>query len=320
MLTFSISGMTHSIATSLSCHLDPSNLPSLNLSPVECEERRRAWAGLMMLYTIQSTLLGNPASSHLHLPNNVQLPTDANDVDITTQGIVRRDQWTQGPTQMSYLLFKFRLYNLASEICRAILPQDSSPLRTVIDALDWKICRVQEEYDRRYMADTQGGYSALPTEHAMHLHILHSYAHQLFLLLHRPFFFPSRSGESSTDLPSPSDFLHPNAFRTHERQGAGPNASQIRTIASAEALLDIYGVLCEESRFARYMWYTRGLGSFHALHAATVLATAMKMRCYRERWDCFRGRLVDAVGRLRRLQYRSGICKKALKVLEGLVP
>jgi hypothetical protein len=53
-------GMTYNVAIALACHIDPS---TFNLDPIQSEERRRCWAGLMMLYTIQNTALGNPDPS-----------------------------------------------------------------------------------------------------------------------------------------------------------------------------------------------------------------------------------------------------------------
>lgn len=57
--------------------IDNSSLPSLKLKPIECEERHRAWAGLMMLYIIQFAILGNPTASMSFLQNDVRLPADA---------------------------------------------------------------------------------------------------------------------------------------------------------------------------------------------------------------------------------------------------
>lgn len=64
--------------------------------------------------------------------------------------------------------------------------------------------------------------------YAAHLHILHGYSHQLFLLLYRLFFAQSVLGLEV------------------------PNESQIRCIASAEALLDIHRILFEDPTFRLY--------------------------------------------------------------------
>jgi hypothetical protein len=104
-------GMTYNVAIALACHIDPS---TFNLDPIQSEERRRCWAGPMMLYTIQNTALGNPDPSW-KISHDVRLPADMNDSDITLSGI---QETFIDPTQMSYLLFKFKLYDLAAQICR----------------------------------------------------------------------------------------------------------------------------------------------------------------------------------------------------------
>jgi hypothetical protein len=42
-------GLAYNIATTLGCHVD---LSSFSLDRIQCEERRRCWVGLMMLYTV----------------------------------------------------------------------------------------------------------------------------------------------------------------------------------------------------------------------------------------------------------------------------
>jgi hypothetical protein len=129
----------------------------------------------------------------------------------------------------------------------------------------------------------------------MHLHILQCYAHQLFLLLHRPFF-----------APSPGDL-------------AQPNESQVRSVASAEALLDIHRLLVGEARFGAFLWYTRGIGSFHALHAAVVLAVALLMPIYGRQWERFRGAIGICRARMEALAPRSVVCGRAGRVLDALL-
>ncbi|KAK6610868.1 C6 zinc finger domain-containing protein [Botrytis cinerea] len=204
---------TYHVAIALGCHIDPS---ILHLDPIQSEERRRCWAGLRMLYTIQTTALGN-TESFWTCKNTVRLPADVNDTEITLTDIQTP---LPGPTQMSYLLFKFQLYDLASAICRETFTSSIPSERTIKD-LDTQICDVQELWDKRYALHSARG--PLPTHHVVHLHILYGYSHQLFLLLHRPFFAQSLLG-FNLDV---------------------PNDSQIRCLASAEALLDIHRTLVE---------------------------------------------------------------------------
>lgn len=246
--TWPLLGMTYNVAIALGCHLDPSNF---DINPIQSEERRRCWAGLIMLYTIQNVFLGNPEPSRSIASHSVQLPLDANDEDITATGV---RQSAPGPTQVSYLLFKFKLYDLTSTICSEVFGREATS-RQAISVLDEQICMAQESWDARYAADATN--SQMPVSHKMHLHILHAYAHQLFLLLHRPFFAKSMIG---LDV---------------------PNESQIRCIASAEALLDIHRLIHETPEYKPYLWYSNGLGSFHAFHAAVVLAVALLMPIYK---------------------------------------
>jgi hypothetical protein len=242
----------------------------------------------MMLYTIQSTIMGNPDPT-FRSSSSVKMPADVNDTDITLTGVQNS---LPGPTQMSYLLFKFSLYDLTSQICRETF-SSAEPSRSAIQNLDQQICLAQESWDSRYISDST--FEALPTHHAVHLYILHACAHQLFLLLHRPFFARSILGLEI------------------------PNESQIRCIASAEALLDIHRILSTTPEFRPYMWYTNGLGSFHAFHAAAVLAVALLMPIYRPQYRKFKGVLEEALGRFEKMAGRSKICRKAARILRFLL-
>jgi len=281
------SGTTYHVAIALGCHIDPS---ILHLDPIQSEERRRCWAGLRMLYTIQTTALGN-TESFWTCKNTVRLPADVNDTEITLTDIQTP---LPGPTQMSYLLFKFQLYDLASAICRETFTSSIPSERTIKD-LDTQICDVQELWDKRYALHSARG--PLPTHHVVHLHILYGYSHQLFLLLHRPFFAQSLLG-LNLDV---------------------PNDSQIRCLASAEALLDIHRTLVETPANRPYMWYTRGLGSFHAFHAAVVLAVALLMPVYKAQYERFREMLEGALARFEGMGARSRVCKRGARILKHLL-
>ena len=273
------------MATALGCHIDPENF---ELDFIKCEERRRCWAGLMMLYTIQNTAIGSPDTMR-PLSNDVRMPIDANDTDITEREVLDS---APGPTQMSYLLFKFRLYELTAKICKEIF-SESEPSGESIQRLDHEICIVQETLGRKYLADSS--FEPLPLHHAVHLKILDGYTHQIFLLLHRPFFAQSIAG---FDI---------------------PNESQIRCIASAQALLDIHQVLCDTPSFAPYKWYTNGLGSFHAFHGATVLAVALLQPIYQPQYQKFKEMLAETLQRFEKMADRSSICSKSARILRFLM-
>lgn len=276
--------MTYNIAIALGCHIDPEHF---DLTPIQCEERRRCWAGLMMQYTIHNICLGNLDPSW-RTTSQVKLPADVNDSNITSTGI---GIIAAGPTQMSYLLFKFRLYDVSARICRDALV--SEPKLSTIRELDREISLIQESWESRYLKDST--FDALPTHHAVHLHILYAYSHQLSLLLHRPFFAKSILG---LDV---------------------PNDSQVRCIASAEALLDIHQTLTETPEFRPFIWYTNGLGSFHAFHAAAVLAVTLLMPIYKPQYGKFRQILNQTLARFEDAAGRSKICEKSARILRFLL-
>jgi hypothetical protein len=156
--------MAYNVSVALGCHIDPS---TFNLDFIQCEERRRCKAGSMMLYTIQSTIMGNPDPTS-RTSSSVKLPADVNDSDITLTGV---QDSLPGRTQMSYLLFKFSLYDLTSRICRETF-SCAEPSPSAIQNLDQQICLAQESWNSRYISDST--FEALPTHHAVHLHILHA--------------------------------------------------------------------------------------------------------------------------------------------------
>lgn len=287
--TWVLLGMTYNVALALGCHVDPENF---NLDCIQREERRRCWAGLMMLYTIQNTSLGNLDPQRL--VNHVRLPADANDVDITPDGAQVR---SAGPTQMSYILFKFRLYNISARICQEIFGI-SEPSRATVRALDREIAAEQETWDERYLSDCRT--ETLPVHHLVHLNILYGYSHQLYLLLHRPFF--NRHSSSNID---PEDAIE----------------SRTRCIDSAKALLAIHKMLSEVPQFNPYKWFNNGLGSFHAFHAAVVLAVVLldpepeDQDSQGEIWNI----LQLTLARFEALAERSAICKKAAPILKFLL-
>ena len=284
--TWVLLGMTYNIALALGCHVDPDNF---GLSLVKCEERRRCWAGLMMLYTIQNTALGNMDSQRLQ--HQVRLPADVNDVDIIPDKV--RSPSVRA-TQMSYMLFKFRLYNISARICQQIFGP-VRPSRDVVRALDHEITLEQQAWDKKYLSDSQE--EVLPDHHIVNLNILYGYSHQLFLLLHRPFFNHRLTNTSYEDSLE----------------------SRNRCIDSAQAILDINKMLCETPQFTPYKWYTAGLNSFHAFHAAVVLAVVWMDPDHQPRHYNIRNTLKDTLTRFESLAYRSTICERAAPILKFLL-
>lgn len=250
--SWSLLGLTRNVALSLGCHVDPEHF---NLDTVEAEQRRRCWAGLTMLYLIQNTCLGSidPAP----IQSSVRLPLDVDDDELTASSTTVNLQMARNrntPSQMSYLLYKFRLYDVCSRICSQLFSENGLPSYDAITAFDNEISAQQDEWNIKYVSDTR--HSSLPTHHAVHLNILFGYSHQLFLLLHRPVLVQARTASGSNHRYPSSQLL----------------SSRSRCLQSASALLGIHRLLHENDDFRPYQWYNRGLGSFHAFHAAVFIA------------------------------------------------
>ncbi|TVY14437.1 Fusarisetin A cluster transcription factor fsa6, partial [Lachnellula arida] len=212
-------GMTYNVATGLACHVDPSNF-DMNL--IQCEERRRCWAGLTMLYTIHNVLLGTSDPGRPINTRRVQLPLDANDVDITAEGIVTSSN--NGPTQLSYLLFKFQLDDLTASICSEIF--DSSTVsKEAISALDQKICLMQESWDARYVTDSNN--LPLSVNQKMHLHILHG-----AIISNQP----SQSGTFPVPTPGPLSLLMLEPDHASNNAGSAGNLTDMENSEKLEYL------------------------------------------------------------------------------------
>ena len=248
--SWALLGTARNIALALGCHIDPDNF---DLSLVKAEERRRCWAALNMLYTIQNATLGNIDSTHLQ--TNVKWPLDVEDEGLEDDG---GDSAVTdcGPSQTSYLLYKFRLYDICSRICSRLFTPGSTPSYDTIMSLDAEITSQQDEWNLKYLVDTQT--SPIPAYHAVHLNILFGYSHQLFLLLHRPVLL--QQNEASGSYYTPEQVL----------------MSRSKCLESARALLGLHSLLHENEAFRPYQWYNRGLGSFHAFHAAVFIGYLCK--------------------------------------------
>ncbi|KAM5350909.1 hypothetical protein ACJ41O_003632 [Fusarium nematophilum] len=236
--SWALLGAARNIALSLGCHVDPA---AFQMDRIRVEERRRCWAGLNMLHTIQNTTLGNLDSTQT--TSDAQPPLDVNDDELVAGIEVPASR--SEPTQMSYLLLKFDLYGLCSRICTEVFGSSHAPSYDVIQDLDSEISALQEVLNYKYLFDT-----ALPMHHAVQLNILFGYSHQLTLLLHRPILRQQDTRYTKDSILS----------------------SQRKCIESSQALLGIHRTLYKDPAFRPYQWYNRGLGSFHAFHAAVCLA------------------------------------------------
>lgn len=244
-------GTTLNIAIAIGCHIDPALFA---LHPVEVQERRRAWAGLLMLYTIQNTCLGNLAP--FQVENNVQLPADVEDDEIVSSSFheaMHRSEpppMRKNPTKMSYILYKFRLYSLASDIC-ALGNRGLTLYPSEIQALDDRLQTEMQAQEERFCEQP-----GLPTYHQAHSLILNNYTNHLVLLLHRICLLKPEEGE---------DVILTTSYEKCEQ--------------AALAILSNYETLNLRHEFKPYSWYIHGLGSFHAFLAiSTLLVLLGKLR------------------------------------------
>ncbi|KAL1967840.1 hypothetical protein VTN77DRAFT_2529 [Rasamsonia byssochlamydoides] len=286
--TWTLLGFTHHVAIAMGCHIDPERF---GLGPVECEERRRAWAGLIMLYTIQNTSFGSLDARFLS--HDVRLPADVDDLDLLMGSNCDRDP-RGGPTQMTYLLMKFRLYEISAKICQGIFNVSARQQPSVTE-LQQEITMIQEACKERYLSDASR--QPLPNYHMANLNIIYSYINQLSLLLYRPLFRKFFQGEVSP----------------------GTRNARDRCLESARGILAIYKNMLQTPQFAEYKWYTGGLGSFHAFHAAVILAAVLMNPDSHAEFEDIRRLLSESVELFASLSHRSTICSKAVPILRNFL-
>ncbi|OQE04373.1 hypothetical protein PENVUL_c034G01157 [Penicillium vulpinum] len=282
-------GFTHHVAISMGCHLDPERF---TLGPIEREERRRVWAGLMMLYTIQNTAFGS--LNQQTLSQDVKMPADIDDVDLLTSPSLKRPTSTfPRPTQMTYLLLNFRLYKISSKVCETIFSYPNTS-RFTTSHLEAEIMSVREMVDARYIIDTN---KPLLVHHQANHHILYSQIHQLLLLLLRPILCRYLQGEITPET----------------------CATRAKCIASAKASLAIFDTLLETPAFKPYKWYTSGLGSFHAFHAAVTLAVILLIPEGQSEYEEIKDILDRALDMFASLSVRSVFCSKAVPIIRQMI-
>ena len=282
--SWALLGMTWNIAVKIGCHIDPSKL---GLGVVEGEERRRCWAALMMLYTVQNTCLGNIAPQVIAA--DVDLPADKDDEELESSqnngngAILERF----GPTKMSYILYKFRLYKIAAEICQ--LDPELSHQQTIV-TLDQKLACEENEHTTRFSSQN------LPLYHIVHHFILQSYTHHLYLILHR------------------------GSLGSHTSEHSGMLHSRQRCKTSAIKILEVHDQLFETAEFRPYRWYVNGLGSFHAFLAVSVLLVLSSTGSPGQEDSPRLLELVDhGINRFESMADRSEVCKKAVVILRRVM-
>ena len=297
--TWPLLGLTLHIATAIGCHIDPNHL---GVGPVEAEERRRCWAGLKMLYQNQATCMGNL------LPNpvsaDVDLPADVNDDEINENGVHLPSftpYHTRPPTQMTYILYKFRLYKVATDVCRATL--DLLPLQSqLLRSLDARITQEHKELTRRFF-----NLQDLPLHHQANMQILKNYTNQLYLILHRPYL--------------KSDYSRQQRVEAADVELMKKSRRQCKS--AAMAILESHQELYETAGFRNYYWYVSRLGSFNAFLGASTLLTMLLdpqiLPLSDEEYSLILAMVQRCSQRLETMSERSEVCAKAFPILRRIL-
>lgn len=283
--SFTLLGLAHSMAMAMGCHVDPD---VFGLDPVAAEERRRVWAGLLMLYTTQNTSLGNIGPPYARMNATTRLPADVDDAAITA-GWRGPPILTPGPSQMSYILFKFRLYEIGAELSEKVLLVHD-PSATIIQHFEERLSVEQMSWERRYCLDM----GLNPPHATAHFYILVGASRHLMLLLHR----------TMLNRESLSTSMH--------------EWSVSQCLQSAVQLLDNYVTLNNSADLAPFRWYVRGLGSFHAFHAAiVVIALISSGECSTDSAELIR-KVETGLAVMEQHSTLSSICSRAAIILRRL--
>ncbi|KAJ5389786.1 uncharacterized protein N7496_000854 [Penicillium cataractarum] len=287
-------GLTHHVAISMACHIDPERF---NLGIVECEERRRVWAGLMILYTLQNTLFGN--LNQQITTQEVKLPAEVDDVDILT-GINTHllsdkcsSPYTAHLTQMTYMCLACHLHRTANLVSEYISSYTSP--RSLTSTLEAEINALRERCDARYTQDRSQEPS--PTYHFANKNILHAQIQQQLLLLHRPALIRFLRGEINPET----------------------RAAREKCIASANEALSLFGDLLEDPQCIPYRWYMSGLGSFYAFHAVVVLAVLLYHSESTAELESTKEAISKGLNKFTSLSGRSIFCSKAIPTMRQFI-
>ncbi|CAG7918071.1 unnamed protein product [Penicillium olsonii] len=273
-------GMALNIGIALRC-----NVTTQQINTIELERRRRCWAGLLTLHTYQSILFRDVDMTFL-LEIKASMPADVNDSDITDEGIL---QPSSEPTQMSLMMFKLRLFHLSAQICRHISGPSRHDQGAQLTRFDEAIAAEQKLWDSKYMIN---GSPKILNSYYAHWCVLQTYAHHLFLLLHRPF----HHSQTPSFIPS----------------------SRERCISSAAALISIHRDLYEVPLLRNFLWLINGVVSLQALHAAVALNSCLRDMPLTFDTTPYRYELEKLMLRMESFSSRSKICSKAYHVLDHL--
>ncbi|KAI0411888.1 hypothetical protein F5X98DRAFT_32922 [Xylaria grammica] len=279
-------GIALNISIALHCNAE-SAPPGLNC--MEVERRRRCWAGLLSLYAYQ--IVSYPGVDMLFLTNvTATLPADVNDADIHQDSI---SQPSSRPTQMSVMIFKIRLFQLSSRICRHLKGPNKFDEK-MRDQFDDEITEERRQWNAAFPIDDDEVPSLLDFSSFAHWS-LQFHGHHLYLLIHQPFCRPRSN---------------PTCFRQQ---------SHAKCINSGAALLKLHQRFWEIPRLRPCRWTLHGLHSFYTVHGAVALASCLlEEESHISDSLQYRDTFIAAVNRVEKLQHRSPICMKAYPMLSQL--
>lgn len=281
------SGLALNMGVALQCNLQSQPQES---NTTDSERKRRCWAAILSLHTYQVLLFRDvDTTSLLNIPEAL--------TEITNDSIFFDSPISQKtPHQIGNLVLcaKVRLFRITSRICRRLSAQ-SQLIESELNSLDSEVAEEQKKWDFLFL-ESQAP-SVLESQSYAYWCIFQVYAHQLHLLLHRPFCRARTTDVASRYLPS----------------------SRKRCITAGAALLRLQGEFFELPRLRPYRWFLFGMISLCSIHGAMALAS------------CFLDNLEDssemaqhrrafgaAVDRVQKLQSQSPICAKAYPILRHL--
>lgn len=277
-------GTALNIATALRCHTDA---PISNY--IERERYRRCWAGILIIHTDQALCFRDIDLTYM-LKMTAGMPAWVNDSDIHEHGITESPTTSSSQfTDMTLIKFQVRLFQISTQICSHISSSAKFDTRLLLQ-YDAAVAKEQTEWDTVYLVN--GSRSILNTEGYVHWCTLQTYAHQLYLLLHRPF-HSSRS----------------NHFRAESRD---------KCIKSGLALLDIHHQFFELPRLKCYRWLVKGAISCNSLHGAVALTSCMLDMPESSDLTEHITAIDAAVTRMEALKMKSPACSNVYRVLRCL--
>ncbi|KAI0444807.1 hypothetical protein F4803DRAFT_510573 [Xylaria telfairii] len=237
-------------------------------------------------------MVSYPGVDMLFLTNvTATMPADVNDVDIREDSIL---QPSRRPTQMSIMIFKIRLFQLSSRICRHLKGPNKFDEK-IRDQFDAEIAAEQRQWDATFLMDGDDELPSLLDFSSFAHWSLQFHGHHLYLLIHQP-------------------FCRPRSNSTCFRQ-----QSRAKCITSGAALLQLHDRFWNIPRLRPCRWTLHGLHSFYAVHGAVALASCL-LEEESQIADSlqYRDAFITAVNRVGKLQQRSPICMKAYPILSQL--